>query len=413
MRSINYPPRVLVLSQPNFPVPAIKDGAGAMVIENTIDCLSDRSVVCVSLWDKDPRHSECNRKSYFLFKKNAWKSRLLRKLMLQKRSYRPILQGLSSNEQALLVALKWKEILYKASIIVVHTTKPEWVLRVKQLCGTKIKVVGYYHNSEIHLSPPPVLAQVIKNLDGHIFVSDFAAKSFLQSVKNFTDISILPVFTVKNGVDPVIFESKASRSLIRQQLNIDPEKIVLLFVGRLLPRKGLHNLLAALSEVADDELQNLVLIVAGSHDYYTDLQTDYIAQLHTLAANKRLAGKVLFQGYIPHKEISSYYQASDIFVFPSIELEGMPLTVMEAQMSSLPVIASAVGGVNEMIMPEVTGYLIDPAGNPEMIARYIELLVRSPRIRKQMGEHARQYALEFFSRERMASDFWNAVMAMV
>lgn len=409
LRNIFKRPTALILSQPNYPVPAIRDGSSAILIEDTLECLGGKELVCLSVWDEAHAKIDFDKNIYLLARKTSVKLRLFRKLLMQSKFYCEILSGLDSNQQGLLVALKWVELIYRPRIIVVHATKPEWVVRVKKWCGNKTKVLGYYHHSEIHLSEQSILDDLLKLLDGHIFVSDFASKSFVERVESIPGKSKFSVFTVKNGNNTTLFSPVENRSLLRSQLGIGENKIVFLFVGRLIPRKGLHCLLHALTALSNDLLQKIELIVVGSYDFYVSKETDYISQLREMASDNRLRNKVFFIGYVPHKLMHLYYQASDVLVFPSIDFEGMPLSVIEAQMSSLPVIASAVGGVPEVVLPDITGFLVSPPGDPTILAGYIEKLVEFPEIRAEMARSARQFAVDSFSREKMAVDFLNVV----
>ncbi|MCL4206940.1 MAG: glycosyltransferase [Pirellulaceae bacterium] len=177
---------------------------------------------------------------------------------------------------------------------------------------------------------------------------------------------------------------------IRRELGIGPDCPVLGFVGRLIPIKGLGVLLRALADCrTQPRPDNLHLIVVGDGPLAEDLQeqTDQLG----------LTDRVHFVG--SQTDVAPFFQAFDIAVFPS-STEGLPVAVVEAIRFGVPVIASRVGGIPEVIQDGHSGCLI-PSGDVEALAHAILALADAPQRREEMAQTARQTAEQHFGAEKV------------
>ena len=104
-------------------------------------------------------------------------------------------------------------------------------------------------------------------------------------------------------------------------------------------------------------------------------------------------------GRIPREEMPDEYRRSDLFVLPTLA-DNTPVTLMEAMASGLPAVATAVGGIPEMVVPGVTGRLV-PAGDIPALTASIEGLLADPPLRRRMGSASRNMAETNFARQRM------------
>ncbi|MNV76269.1 Spore coat protein SA [compost metagenome] len=112
---------------------------------------------------------------------------------------------------------------------------------------------------------------------------------------------------------------------------------------------------------------------------------------------------MIFAGGIPHSDIHRLYQAADCFVCPSQRHESFGLVNVEAMAAALPVIASRIGGIGEVIEHGRTGLLVDRYREASAFARAIESLARAPKTAAAMGLEGRRTALQAFDWERTAS----------
>lgn len=168
--------------------------------------------------------------------------------------------------------------------------------------------------------------------------------------------------------------------------------LVLLHIGRFAPQKN-HRLLVEGCALASREYPSMQLWLVG--------EGPLRAEVERLVREKGLEERVLFLGV--RSDVPELLAAADIFVLPS-DWEGLPLVVVEAMAAGKPVIASAVGGVPELIEQERTGMLV-PAGDPEALAQAILRLARDPELRRRVGEAARASAVERFDIGRTAREY--------
>jgi len=166
--------------------------------------------------------------------------------------------------------------------------------------------------------------------------------------------------------------------------------IVLGSAGRLVPIKGFVDLLWALA-LLRSEFPDLSLEIAGDGDQRAAL----LAMVEALG----LAGTVRFLGWQSH--LAEIFSRWDIFVAPSLE-ESFSIVTLEAMVAGLPVVASDVGGLRELIRDGQTGYLVAPAA-PGLLALALCNLIRDAPLRMRIGAAARRRAEENFTSAQMAA----------
>jgi len=166
----------------------------------------------------------------------------------------------------------------------------------------------------------------------------------------------------------------------------------LLYVGNLTAPKRVDTILHAMQTVCKT-IQNAQLIIAGDGDLRESLEA--------LTDSLDIRQHVRFLGAVPHDDVTILMQQSDIFVHCS-ENEGLPVAIMEALASGLPVVASSVGGVPDLIRDGETGYLLAP-GDFEGYADRIILLLQNDDQRKQMEKNSRIFAQNRLTQDRVLS----------
>ncbi|MFZ5424753.1 MAG: glycosyltransferase family 4 protein [Patescibacteria group bacterium] len=191
-----------------------------------------------------------------------------------------------------------------------------------------------------------------------------------------TFINDSKVEVIHNGLDPELFSFKKSSAHKFTRL---------LYVGRLEQSKGIHILLKAISS---KKIDNVILTIIGSGPYEK--------QLKHLVKELDLYNVVSFKGSLPHDKVINEYAEADIFILPSLRVEGFPMTLVEAMLSGLPIIASNIGGNSDAVTNEETGFLVTPGETKELRDR-IHALVSSPKLQKQFGKNGRMIARSHFS----------------
>ncbi|MDI2112169.1 glycosyltransferase family 4 protein [Commensalibacter nepenthis] len=201
-----------------------------------------------------------------------------------------------------------------------------------------------------------------------------------------------PVY-IGNGRDPVKFAPDAAiRSEIRQAIGINNDKIVFLIVSRLVRHKGYPELLACFIAIAA-QYKNTELWIVGER-----LSSDHGDALDRAfdSAKEKLGDQLRLWGY--RDDINQLMKAADVFVLPS-HFEGLPMSIVEAMLSELPVISTAIRGPREQVEHQKTGLLV-PAGSVSELAKAMAWMIEYPQERQAMGKRGRKRGLECFTEEQ-------------
>jgi glycosyltransferase involved in cell wall biosynthesis len=201
------------------------------------------------------------------------------------------------------------------------------------------------------------------------------------------------VVTVYNGMDvkPYI-DSSLTREEARSRLGL-PDKDIFFYgtVGRLVETKGQGILLRAFAKVYEEYPESwLILVGEGRLE----------SELRALATELNISKRVVFLEY--RTDIPEVLKACDVFVLPSIA-EGLGLALLEAMATELPVIASRVGGVPEILSSPELGTMVSPDSVDELASAMIDLHTTPEEKRHEIGKALRERVLEEFSREKMIS----------
>ena len=187
------------------------------------------------------------------------------------------------------------------------------------------------------------------------------------------------------GVDADRFRPR-DRAECRRALGIEPDRPVLLWVGRLEKLQGVDILIDALAQL--EEADALLLAVGGDGG-----AGELRAELEARARRRASPRNVRFTGAVAHEELPAWYAAADVCVAPSY-YESFGLVAVEAMACGTPVVASRVGGLVSTVTDGVNGYLI-PWRCPEPFAEKLEVLIRNPELRANFARAARRSAERF------------------
>lgn len=187
------------------------------------------------------------------------------------------------------------------------------------------------------------------------------------------------------GVDTQRFSPNChSREKVRKELVISPDAIVILYVGRLHPEKGIRELLVAFHDLSLEHPDIHLILVGPDEGWRNESLPINVSRVH-------------FIGQTQSPEI--YMAAADIFCMPSYR-EGFGLTLIEAAASGLPTVASNIYGITDAVVDGETGVLTPP-GDAKELARALSVFIQNPQLMLSMGRNARAQALDKYSQERM------------
>lgn len=213
------------------------------------------------------------------------------------------------------------------------------------------------------------------------------------------DASALRPHVIPMGVDTELFAGGNPASL-RQQL--PPGEFMLLFVGRLVEKKGCRDLLKALSLLPPSLRHRTMLWIIGDGDQRNSLEQ--------LAKDLGIAPKVKFWGFIINQQLADFYAAADLFIAPSVEAEsgdteGQGVVILEAFAGNACVLTTRVGGIEAVVHDNVSGVLVSP-NRPQDLAQAMERLLSDPELRKRLADNAFNEARDY-DWKRIAGEFAN------
>ncbi len=234
----------------------------------------------------------------------------------------------------------------------------------------------------------PLLVAVFRYTDKFIAISKDILNRLLK--EGFSEDKII---NIPNGVDTEMFcpMLKMEAEALRKKFGFNEEK-VFLYSGRLVEGKGLDLLVRAIKKVAK-EYKDILLVFIGSGDYQE--------KIPDMASSYGLEDFVKIEGTVDN--VQEYLNASDIFVFPSLS-EGMPNSLLEAMACGLPVVASRIGGVVDIVEDGKSGILFEP-GDVNGLANAMIRLLNDEELRKRLGEEAKKRVVENFSIDKVAGEY--------
>lgn len=231
--------------------------------------------------------------------------------------------------------------------------------------------------------------KVLKQANAFVAISKPVAQEFEEcGAKN--------IHHIPNGIDSDVFKPVGDHHSLRVKLGLPIDGTIAVYSGKLNQGKGLTDLLLAWENVCAGR-NGLHLVMVGSGGGQSLSCED---ELRNIVRERRLP--VTFTGYV--ENVHEYLQAADMFILPSLN-EALPMSVLEAMSCGLPVIATRVGGIPEVVSHKENGILIEPA-NPDQLAAEIAELIDRPSLAEELGKNARQTASERYSIKAVAERYY-------
>ncbi len=235
-----------------------------------------------------------------------------------------------------------------------------WIKRL----SPRTKVVLLAHGIEVWKPASEVQKKFLQKCDLIIAVSEFTRKRLLS------DYSVKNVQVINNCVDPFLPEPLMRRSEIRDKIGFKPDDFIILTVSRLTAKEVNKNYDKVLVSMHDlkQQIPNLRYLFVGKYE------EEEKQRLERKVAELGLQHNVVFIGYISDRELSSYYNASDLYVMPS-KKEGFGITFIEAMYFGLPVIGGNRDGSVDALLNGKLGILVDPERQDEITSAIARIYV--------------------------------------
>ncbi len=238
-----------------------------------------------------------------------------------------------------------------------------------------------------------------------ITVSKHILKNYRQS-SQLLEERTLEVF---NGIDITSLTKRMTISdkvLLRTMLNLKSDDFVVLFCGRIVPQKGVKELIEAILQIENPHIK--LLIMGSSNFGHGDIGSypQQVKQLVELHSNR-----IIFTGFVKNAEIYRYHQISNIGVVPSTYEDPCPLSLFEMITSGLPTIATRAGGISEIGTEETTVF-VSLQSLKEDLTNSIKALYENNVKRTAMSSAAIERS-SFFKSNRFYTDFCNEVSSLI
>ena len=254
-----------------------------------------------------------------------------------------------------------------------------------------------------------------ENADGVVAVSG----SMKEDVQSLYDVESDRVAVIHNGIDIEQYRPRPDRSVL-EAYGVDPDQPFVLFVGRITRQKGILHLVEAIHHF-DDDIQ--VVLCAGAPDT-EEIGAEMEARVE--AARSETRNRIVWiDEMLPREDVITMYTHASVFVCPSV-YEPFGIINLEAMACETPVVASAVGGIPEIVVPDETGLLVDvdptggddvepsdPAAFAQGLADGVNALMADPERRDAMSTAARRRVEAQFSWRAIAEqtlDFYKALV---
>ena len=229
-------------------------------------------------------------------------------------------------------------------------------------------------------------AWTLSQIDQYFAVSQAVKTDWISTLR----VSADRINVVYNGINLENFKISDDITAIREKWGIDDSTKVISYVGRLEDYKGVEHLIHVVDQLRQSEFK-IKLIIAGKSIISG---SEYEYSLHHLVDRLNLGSHIQFVGHVVNSE--EIYQLSDILVVPSLWLEAFGLVIVEAMACGIPVIASRVGGIPEILSGDFQSQMFEPGDEHhlfQLLKKSLDWRINDP----SLGEKCRKHVMDYFS----------------
>lgn len=286
----------------------------------------------------------------------------------------------------------------KRPAIIQVENRPLFVLKTKA-ANPRSKFILSLHSLD-HIAPklikPELVPEIFEQCDAVLVYSKFMRDRLVAMYPALADRFYYIHLAVETEKFRPRWEPAQEEQvrILKKKLGIPEKRKVIFFAGRLIPKKGIHVLIAAMERVIR-EYPGCCLVIAGGSWFGNRQATLYINELRQQAA--AVGKKIRFTNYVLPADLPLYYAMADVFVCPSQWDEPFGLVNVEAMACGVPVVAAARGGIPEIVTDGTDGFLVAKEKNPGAFARPILELLRHPELPRSFGAAGRKKVEEYFN----------------
>lgn len=391
--------KICIFTSMIYPVPAVRGGAVEGLVELMVrmnEIYNAMELTVISVYDNEAvRKAKGYKNTEFIFiKKNSIDGLLSKKIFIYINKI-----GIKFKGKTLVsmpyVKRSWKKVAGKEF--------DQYVLEGGGDCynfGYLSKVIPK-NKLAVHFHGEVPGDRAIEGWFGKcITVSNYIARKLICNGA----VEKSKVYVLPNCYDAESMKTNLSREAVRNKFGVKNTDFVFVYWGRLLPEKGVFELIEAFEKIVTPEDNNKLLII-GNANFGYGTKSEYDEQIEKKCTSQSLKDKVIFTGFVNHDEMGSFLEACDVGIIPSIWDDPAPLTVFEGLSKGLPVIANRVGGIPEIISDGENGVLLNwTKGYSDDLAENMRKLRFDDQKRKELSQNAIK-TVEKFSAEKYYDNF--------
>jgi glycosyltransferase involved in cell wall biosynthesis len=210
--------------------------------------------------------------------------------------------------------------------------------------------------------------------------------------------------SIYNGIDTHLFSpNNQHRKNIRAKFGVRDSEILLLTCGTLNKEKGHHLAIESLHYLKE-QIPNIKLMIIGSGESKSNLEKR--------TGDAGFDKNVIFVGFVNNDDLPKYYNSADIYIMPTLRVEGLPFVLLEAMSCGKPVVASRIGGNISVVKDGSNGLLIEP-GDILQLAEKVKLIINNPELHKRLSSSARGTIVDNFTSDHMIKKTIDSMRAIV
>lgn len=384
-----------------LPVPAVLGGAVQTLVESLLEQNEHRKEMELTILTSFNKVAEIKSRKYrnteFIWFSQSSIGRILDRLISSKCYFRK-----------LEVIKRAKEVLGNNNYDSVVLQNSGFLLKIfsNQKLRTKYKNRIFYH---LHNDIPIGVNIELAKQCNLLLISHYLKKEIVNQLgKEMLDRCVV----VNNGINV----SKFSHSLLmeekeelKKKLNIPPNNRIVIFVGRLVPEKGIIELLNAFKLLKN---RDITLLIIGSANFGANKLSKFELELKNKI--KGLNERICFTGFVHNDELWKYYKISDVAVLPSIWDEPAGLTMVEAAVCGLPVITTNSGGIPEYVGNSKQTIILERDEKlVRNITNSIESILANKEYWERVSEQEHIIIKEHYSEEKYYTNFVNSISRFV
>lgn len=285
----------------------------------------------------------------------------------------------------LRIPISLSRLASNSDVIISHFADRPTQIASKLSRAVRVPYIFFAHARDIFVNPDPKgLKNLVLRASSVLVPSEYNRRYLVEMLGSQCKDRIQIVHC---GIDPRIF--KCSTKSRRRSF-----PFTILFVGRLVEKKGLRDALKAFSLVHAKYPYTCLKIIGDG-----PLKDELIETAFQL----NISDHVLFSGACSHQTVQQAMRDADIFLLPACtakdgDREGLPVVLLEASAMQLPVVSSYHTGIPEAIQEGESGFLV-PEHNPQSLAERLGLLIDNASLRMSMGKKGREYVLRYFNQD--------------